>query len=292
MTDRVKAPSGRDIWRAVREELRLNLYELPYSTLAPTVYHVYLHSDDFRAVEGIVPRVVSELQQALTADVERINRRLTARRRRVLGRLLQQNDLAPVEVPVGGWDIRIATDQDGELRHGQLGIISSLTLPAAAAYGGTPTTRIVRSVVGAGRRTSTTTDVAQGTDARSAQPPESADRGPRARLTYEDDQGRHEFVMQKDALVVGRGGSSAWVDVQVVTTAKASREHFRLRRDASGRFFIQDVSLWGTSVNGEPLPPAVKSAEGVVQPGAERELPSPARIGVADALIIQFEATA
>ena len=49
--------------------------------------------------------------------------------------------------------------------------------------------------------------------------------------------------MQKDALVVGRGGSSAWVDVQVVTTAKASREHFRLRRDASGRFFIQDVSL-------------------------------------------------
>ena len=29
----VKAPSGRDIWKAVREELALNLYALPFSTL-------------------------------------------------------------------------------------------------------------------------------------------------------------------------------------------------------------------------------------------------------------------
>ena len=84
--------------------------------------------------------------------------------------------------------------------------------------------------------------------------------------------------MQKDSLVVGRGGSAAWVDVQVVTTAKVSREHVRIRREPSGRFLIQDVSLWGTSVNGEPLPPAVKTAEGVLQPGAERELPPRARI--------------
>ena len=148
-------------------------------------------------------------------------------------------------------------------------------MPAPAAYGGTPTTRIVRSVVSGGRRTSTTTDVPQVTGrayARPASTPES--RGARARLTYEDDQGRHEFTMQKDSLVVGRGGSAAWVDVQVVTTAKVSREHVRIRREPSGRFVIQDVSLWGTSVNGEPLPPAVKTAEGVLQPGAEREPPA------------------
>jgi hypothetical protein len=291
MTEHVRAPSGRDIWKAVREELRLNLYELPYSTIAPTVYHVYLHPDDFQMVEGIVPRVVSELQQALTADVERINRRLTVRRRRVVGRLLQHEDIGPVEVPPAGWDITVTADRDGELQRGHLGIISSLVLPAAGSYDGTPTTRIVRSVRGAGRRASTTTDVSQATEARSTRAAGEVERGPRARLMYEDDQGPHEFVMQKDALVVGRGGSSAWVDVQVVTAAKASREHFRIRRDPSGRFFIQDVSLWGTSVNGEPLPPAVKSAEGVVQPGAERELPFTARIGVADALVIRFEAT-
>ena len=136
MTDRVKAPSGRDIWSrpggAAAQPVQAR-------TLAPTVYHVYLHPDDFRAVEGIMPRVVSELQVALTstwADQPAA----TTRRRRVLGRLLQQDNLAPVEVPLAGWDIRVAPDQDGELRHGQLGIISSLTLPAAAAAGGTPTT--------------------------------------------------------------------------------------------------------------------------------------------------------
>jgi hypothetical protein len=53
---------------------------------------------------------------------------------------------------------------------------------------------------------------------------------------------------------------------------------------------IQDVSLWGTSVNGELLPPAVKTAEGVLQPGAERDLPLHARIHLAEAILIQFEA--
>ena len=112
----------------------------------------------------------------------------------------------------------------------------------------------------------------------------------RARLTYEDDQGAHVFVMRKDSLSVGRGGTSAWVDVQVLTNSRVSREHFRLRRDAGGRFFIQDVSLWGTSVDDNPLPPAVKTAAGVVQPGPERELPPVARIRLADAVVIQFQA--
>jgi pSer/pThr/pTyr-binding forkhead associated (FHA) protein len=67
-----------------------------------------------------------------------------------------------------------------------------------------------------------------------------------------------------------------------------SREHFRVRRDPARGFLIQDVSLWGTSVDGTPLPPAVKTAEGVVQPGDERELPAEARIDVAGSLVIQF----
>ena len=59
----------------------------------------------------------------------------------------------------------------------------------------------------------------------------------------------------------------------------------------TGRFFIQDVSLWGTSVDGVPIPPAVKSAEGVSQPGPEQPLPTKARIGLADAVVIDFDAT-
>ncbi len=285
-----KAPSGRQIWKGVRDELMLNLYPLPFSTLAPTIYHVYLHTDDFAVVEGVAPRIVSQIERALTAEVEKVNHGLDRSGRRVLTRLLDREELAAIEIPASGWEVHIQADLNGELERGHLGIVSTLSMPPAAEYGGTPTTRIVKSVVGSGRRTSTTTELSAPSAAPSVPAPTTHDSAERASLTYTDDQGQHVFIMRKDCVSVGRGGSSAWVDVQIATTSKVSREHFRLRRDASGRFFIQDVSLWGTSLNGEPIPPAVKSAEGVAQPGAEQEIPANARIGLADVIVMQFQA--
>lgn len=294
VTTTTRAPSGRQIWKAVRDELLLNLYPLPFSTLAPAVYHVYMHPDEFEAIEPIAPRIVAEVQRALTTEVDRINQGMARSGRRLVARLLKREDLPPIETPSGGWEIYIRADRNGELSHGQLGIISTLAMPAPVEYAGTPTTRIVKSVVAAGRRTSTTTDVPQRpvSEARPSAP--STDRSgevtDRARLTYEDELGPHVFLMRKDAISVGRGGSSAWVDVQVAASSKVSREHFRLRRDPGGQFFIQDVSLWGTFVDGEPIPPAVKGPEGVSQPGPEVPLPARARIGLADAIAIEFEA--
>jgi pSer/pThr/pTyr-binding forkhead associated (FHA) protein len=146
----------------------------------------------------------------------------------------------------------------------------------------------VKSLVTGAGRSSTTVEVQQ-----PAPPPRTAtdhSTTERATLRYEDEQGPHVFAMRKDTLSVGRGGSAVWVDVQVVTTTKVSREHFRLRRDATGVFFIQDLSAWGTSVDGAPLPPAIPGQDGVLQPGAERPLSSPARIELADALVVHFEA--
>jgi FHA domain-containing protein len=302
-----KTPDGRDIWKAIRDELRMNLYPLPFTTLVPAVYHVYLHPDDYKKVEDISPRIVSEVQRALTSEVEKTNARLTRAARRVMARLLEREQLGPIEVPASGWEVRIQPDRNGELKPGLLGIVSTLALPAPAEYSGTPTTRIVKSIVGTRGRTASTTEVrpASATEARPAsatedRPPSSVpatagtaktqDSTERARLIYEDEQGPHVFIMRKDSLSVGRGGSSAWVDLQVMTTAKVSREHFRVRRDANGRFFIQDVSLWGTTVNGDPLPPAEKTTDAVAGPGPERELPVTAQIGLADALVMRFEA--
>lgn len=293
MVTTTRAPSGRQIWKAVRDELMLNLYPLPFSTLAPAVYHVYLHPDEFEAIEPIAPRIVAEVQRALTTEVERINSGMARSGRRVLTKLLQREDLPPIETPAGGWEIYIKADRNGELSPGQIGIVSTLAMPAPVEYTGTPTTRIVKSVVSGGRRTSTTTDVPQPAAAAAAGPLSTGraiDTTGRARLTYQDDQGPHVFVMRKDVISVGRGGSSAWVDVQVAANSKVSREHFRIRRDSSGQFCIQDVSLWGTSVNGEPIPAAAKGPEGVSQPGTEVPLPPRARIGVADAVVIEFEA--
>lgn len=299
-----QAPNGRTIWKAVREELALNLYVLPFSTLAPAIYHIYLHPDDFAAVEPIVPTLVEQIRQALTAEVETLNRASASPVRTVMARWLERETLPPIEVPSGGWHVHINGDPDGDLQTGQLGIISRLALPAPVEYDGTPTTRIVRSVVGDAGRVSTvrheplvTASDAQGAGgvASPVSSPlqhatEARDVRDRARLTYRDEHGMHTFTMRKDAVSIGRGGSAVWVDVQVAASSRVSREHVRLRADSSGRIFAQDVSLWGTTVDGAPIPPAVKGPEGVAQPGAEFPLPARARIGLADVVTIEFEA--
>ena len=80
--DTPKPPNGQDIWKAVKEELTANFYPLPFNTLAPTRYHVYLHPEDYDDIEGIVPRIVSEIARALTAEVQRMNQSQSDRRRR------------------------------------------------------------------------------------------------------------------------------------------------------------------------------------------------------------------
>ena len=287
MAGAAKTPSGMTIWSAVRDELLMNMYQLPFTTLPPTIFHVYLHPADFDRIEGIVPRIVAELQKALSEEVRKINAG-RARPAGMLSRLIAQEEAAPIEVPAAGWDVHIHADRNDGLNPGDLGIESMLPLPPPVEFGGPPTTRIVKSVVTGTGRSSTTIEVQQ-----PAPPPRTATdhtTAERATLRYEDEQGAHVFSMRKDTLSIGRGGSAAWVDVQVVTSPKVSREHCRLRRDGAGAFFIQDLSTWGTAVDGQPIMPAVPGPDGVLQPGAEQPLPSPARIELADVLVVHFEA--
>jgi hypothetical protein len=286
MTQTAKAPTGLSIWHAVRQELALNLYPLPYTTLPPTIFYVYLHPTDFDRIEGIVPRLVAELQQALSDEVRRINQG-RAKSGGVLSRLIAHADAPPIEVPAGGWDVHVNADRNGTLQPGQLGIDSMLPLPPPLEFGGPPTTRIVKSVVSDTGRSSTTIEIPQAPTSPDVPAPDLRER---ATLTYDDEQGHHAFSMCKDTLTVGRGGSSVWVDVQVFASSRVSREHFRLRRDRTGLFLIQDASSWGTSLDGVPIPPAVKGADGVLRPGAEQAVVSPSRIELAGALTMHFEA--
>lgn len=286
MAGAVKVPSGKTIWNAMRDELLMNVYQLPFTTLPPTIFHVYLHPGDFERIEGIVPRIISELQKALTEEVRKTNDGRT-RPAGVLSRLIVQEQAAPIELPAAGWEVHIHPDRNDGLQRGELGIESMLPLPAPAEFGGPPTTRIVRSVVSGVGRSSTTVEVPQ-----PPPPPRTAgdqNTAERAMLRYEDELGPHLFSVRKDTVSIGRGGSSVWVDVQVVTSPKVSREHCRLRRDPARGFLIQDLSTWGTSVNGQQIPAAAPGSDGLLRPGAEQPLASPARIELADALVIHFE---
>ena len=322
------------------------LYPLLYRVLPPRAYHVYLHPDDYREIETIAQVIAADAQRALTERVNTLNRRP-----RWQGLLLGKQP--PIEPPSAGWEIAIHPDANSELERGQIGIVSRLSVAATPTFeGGTPTTRIARTVVtGTLRRTTTreeagappvpqavpasvstpllavarlredapagqarlredastfaeatadgstgqaaanATSIALGADSSAvALAKVEATRGV-AQLAYVDEQGPHIFVMRKDIVSIGRGGSAHWVDVQVTTGPRVSREHCRIRRADDGRFFLQDLSTWGTSVNGQRVKPYVHTSPAgqLEETGQEHELPRHARIQLADALLIEFQ---
>ena len=136
-----KPPSGRTIVVQLLEEMEERLYPLLYRTLPPSVFHVYLHPDDFRDIEPIVPLIVTDAQQGLNARVDELNSRTR-------WSTLVSGKEPPIEVPPGGWEIHVHPDANGELAPGELGIESRLSVPPPPRFdGGTPTTRIARTVV-------------------------------------------------------------------------------------------------------------------------------------------------
>src|SRR5262249_24905861 len=163
-------------------ELTLNLYPLPYTTLPPTIFYVYLHPTDFDRIEGVLPRLVSQLQQELSDEVRRINQ--GREKSGVLSRLIARAEAPPIEVPRSGWDVHVNADGNGTLQPGRLGIDSMLPLPPPLEFGGPATTRIVKAVVTETGRSSTTIEVPQPATTPDAPAPDLRER---ATLTYDDE---------------------------------------------------------------------------------------------------------
>jgi hypothetical protein len=277
----MQPPNGNRIASEVERELQLQLFPLRNVVLAPSEYHVYLHPDDFEHIRHVVPRIVHDVQECLNALVARLNARSSWSR--VIG-----VSKPPIETPPSGWAIHINPALNGDVARGEIGIHSRLSVPPQARYGsGAGTVRVVQTIVsGTDRRTvsergepAAATGPAPATGARPGGVPAGVPR-----LSYSDDNGAHVFVITKDLTKIGRGGEDYWVDLALTTGTKVSREHCHLRRDASGAFFLRDVSSWGTRLNGQPL---TKYVDG--DPAAlEYDVPDGATIQLADAVVMEF----
>ena len=336
-------PTGRTIVRELVKEMEEQLYPLMYRTLPPSMFHVYLHPDDYRTVESVATLIVSDAAQGLDARVNDLNKR---------SRLLSfvAGQAAPIDIPAGGWEIHIQPELNGEIRRGDFRIESRLAVPATPTYNdGVATVRIGRTTVSGEARRTVLTQETKAPAESAARPVPSPAPAPApvpvpvpapvpaaaavaapaadvvgtprlapaptlpvdttattkptirpddagtgfARLAYVDEEGPHVFVIRKELVAIGRGGTAHWVDVQVVSTPRVSRVHCRIRRDPTGRFFIQDVSAWGTFVDGERAPAFIqRHEEGTRETGDERELPPAARIQLADAVTIEFQVLA
>jgi pSer/pThr/pTyr-binding forkhead associated (FHA) protein len=171
------------------------------------------------------------------------------------------------------------------MQPGDIAVASELTFPKQPEFDGTKTRRI--TTMRQGETTSTreqvisTAPVASGTGGTIF-----------GTLAYEDRRGPQKVTITKSQLVVGRGGVGYWVDVKLDTSADVSREHLRLRRDeATGQFFLKDMSSLGTTVDGAAVPSSIEVVEGRKRDkGVEVPLPPRARIGLANVIVLEFEA--
>jgi pSer/pThr/pTyr-binding forkhead associated (FHA) protein len=281
MEETDKLATGKEVILEIVRAMRSNLEPLLFTTVAPSRFYVYLHPADHQRLEGIIPAITEQARRALDAEVARWNERAKPSRipRKWLG---GEEPPPPIEAPPESWDIRFEADADGEMAPGDIAIASELTLPARPEFDGSRTRRI--TTMRLGERTST----------REPPAPAAAPAAGtvRATLTYEDKQGRKSVPMTGNQLVIGRGGVGYWVDVKLDTSADVSREHVRLRRDdASGQFFLKDLSSLGTTVDGVPVPSSVEIVDGRKRDkGVEVPLPQKARIGLASVIELEFEA--
>jgi hypothetical protein len=256
--------TGKDIILAILDNMRESQEPLLFSTLVASHYDIYLHRQDFDRLEPILPRIREEAGRALKEELERIQ----APRRSILPGF--KRGAGKTEAAQSEWQIKFHVDEDEELVPGDILIDSRLTMPQQKEFGtGAKTQRMVTIRSGGEtRKLSGRSDAAE-------------DSGtPVARLTYTDKDGqRQEYLMTTPEIAIGRGGRAEYCDLQLDGPADISRQHVYLRRDESGSdFFIQDVSRFGTTVDGAK----VAHKEWV-------KLPAKARLKLAGKVVIDFE---
>jgi hypothetical protein len=254
------------------------------TALLPCIYHVYLHPEDHRQLRPVLGYLQSESCRALEEKLQDLN---TSASPSLLSRALGVGQAEPIEYKKleEDWLVEFLPDPDDRLEKGEIEIYSELGTEPRGEFGAGAMTVLISKRSADGQLSQRLSPAGAGKPSRKIY----------ARLRFEDKSGPQTFAVTKDQVVIGRGGKSFWVDLKLEAPADVSREHCRLRRDPDkNRFFIKDVSQFGTTVNGERLPSSVEISESGEKHDRNVEVPLPerARIGLADVLYLDFETEA
>ncbi len=276
--------TGRDVVLAIGENMREGMEPLVTKTIVPSIYTVYLHPDDYDHLRTLFRELESEAVALLDGELARLNRGSAPAFARMLPKKKDGAPAAPKYVSAEGkWTIRFQEDPNVALNPGDVEVISEFARPPEAGYGaGSKTHRISTTRKFGQPQMTTKRDTA-------TVPTVLADESrpdALARLVYQDDRGKHTFLMVKDEIVIGRQAPDVWADLSLDTSLDVSREHARLQRTTDGTFRIKDLSKLGTTVNGTPVPRSQENADHWV------DLPDRARIGLAGVIYLDFERTA
>lgn len=307
--------TGRFVIETILENMRQQVEELRYSMIVPAAFEVYLHASDHQRLEGLGRVIVAEAVRALEEELGRLNRpsridrvRELVKKPRLpfqkvgpwLVRIERDHDssvephhvLVVSQIVIGDSDALegARTKRLATVRHDD--VFESRVVPSAegrsvthgpALFRGEATGTIGRAgpappPAERPEGAPAPLDALRPTTGRYA-PAESVSQAVLATLSWEDENGPHVNRMDRLEIVIGREAQDSRADVRLKTIPDVSRNHFRIRFDPQERrFWAEDTSLLGTTVNGNPIPR-----------GVEQPLPSPADIRLADAVTIRFE---
>ena len=274
--------TGDDIISELIRNADAGRFKVRYTILVPCIFNVYFHPRDYELIQPIAELIREEAVRALKERLSDLNKSRTAR---PFGKRfgLAGEPRPEYKILEKHWVIQFHGDQEERLRPGEIEIYSELGSARPKDFGaGAMTTFITRYPAGG--------SVAGNSEGAHHQVPA---RAVLARVRYRDSGMDKTFMMTSEEIVIGRGGKAVWVDLKLEGPADVSREHCRIRRDPkAGIFFIRDLSQFGTTVNGTPIPNSVDRVEGGEKVDRNREvlLPSPARITLADVCTLEFEA--
>jgi hypothetical protein len=274
--------TGDDIISELIRNADAGWFKVRYTVLVPCIFNVYLHPRDYDLIQPIADLIREEAVRALKEHLSGLNK---PRNPRPFGKRFGSAGEPRPEYKIleKQWVIQFHGDQEERLRPGEIEIYSELGSARPKEFGaGAMTTFITRDPAG---------DSGTVAGNNEGAPPQV--RAVLARLRYRDSGMDKTFVMTSEEIVIGRGGKAVWVDLKLEGPADISREHCRIRRDPKTKtFFIRDLSQFGTTVNGNPIPNSVERIEGGETVDRNREvlLPSTAKITLADVCTLEFEA--
>ena len=272
--------NGDEIISELIHNAQVGQFRLRYTILLPCRFNVYLQQADYELIAPVAEVVRREAKQALSEHLESLNK--VRRQPQLMQRLGmgKPGNSPKYKIQEADWSIDFHRAEDDRLRPGEIEIYSDL---------GTAQT----SDLGSGAKTTFITRRGEGETSGRSEKTGAVARAPvLATLRYTDGGGEKAFAITKEEIVVGRGGKAVWVDLKIEGYPDISREHCRIRRDAaSGRFFLKDLSQFGTAVDGAAAPASIdRSGGSVVDRNLEVALPATANITLADVLVMHFEA--
>lgn len=278
--------TGDDIIAEILRNAKQGIFKIRYTALLPSIYRVYLHPTDFDNVRPVVTALTAEARQALIERLEQLNRETKPS---MIARTLGFDSGKHVEYKIldPDWTIEFHPDAEERLSRGDIEIYSELASAERPDFGEGAMTRHVTKRLASGE----TSSAAVPSNEVTAPAQKRGDSTVFAYIRYEDAEGSHVFPVSKNQVVIGRGGKSFWVDLKLHGPSDISREHCRIRRDpVSGRFFLKDVSQFGTTIDGQRVPASVHSKDGRERDeNVEAPIPQRATIGLADSVYLTFE---